>query len=131
MAQVKFGNCVRYGPRPNLVPSQYPGYFTPSLAPSCKLERPYVDGQATLHSKRTNYAKGSPVMSHLEGTDNLVGIASKHTGDFETVQTQEGPVVLPKMGPQRTGYMPTTAQLNALPYTDSRFTGISDRYYNH
>ena len=132
MSQVKFGTCISTGPRPYLIPNEYPGYFTPSIPPPCKSNgRPVIDGRAELHSQSTKYARGTPTMDQMAGTDNLVGIAAPFKGEYDLMQTQEGAVYLPRMPVQRTGYMPSVTDLLALPYTGSRFSGISDRYYNH
>lgn len=75
-------------------------------------------------------AKAGPArVTHLRGMDNLAGLASYDMRPVQTVQTEEGPVVVGR-GPVRSvTWMPTVADLEVAPLMDTRRTAISDRYF--
>jgi hypothetical protein len=72
---------------------------------------------------------GTPVVSHVQAMDNTVGLASRDHRMMETVATEHGHIALGRGAVTNDTWMPTVADLRGAPYTDTRFTAISDRYY--
>ena len=48
---------------------------------------------------------------------------------LEELMTEQGPIRLPVGAMPDGSFTPSTALLNGLPFTGTRRTGISDRYY--
>lgn len=72
---------------------------------------------------------GVPTQNTCRGVDVAGVLAVPEMRPLETLITEQGPINLP-FGPDGDAtYTPTVAALNALPYSDSRRTAISNRYY--
>jgi hypothetical protein len=75
------------------------------------------------------YGTGVPAVTHEEARDNTAGVASTCLRPKRKYMTEQGPIALPFGPGADVSFMPSVTTLNRAPYTDSRLTGISDRYY--
>ena len=116
------------------------GYYTVDdrVNPGCMLANPNAlrdRWQDRTMTRRRDigppkFGKGGvPTCDMTVGSDNFEGIAAMDSRPLELIHTEQGPIRLPFGQPPDVSYMPSVLALNALPYTDSRRTGISDRYY--
>ena len=71
---------------------------------------------------------GRASQTHTQANDNIGGLASQYDGPLEWVATEVGVIGL-KYGGTTVGYRPRVSELKTLPYRDTRYTAISDRYY--
>ena len=79
---------------------------------------------------RPTWGKGGvPTQDTCVAQDNLDGLAGPEMRALEVLATEQGYVKLPKGSTPSGGYMPSALTLRDLPWTDSRRTAISDRYY--
>ena len=76
--------------------------------------------------KWTAKMAGPAVMSHRKGA---FGIAEVDPRPTQLVTTEQGPIVLGRGPVSSKGWMPSVADLESVPYADTRRTAISDRYY--
>jgi hypothetical protein len=72
---------------------------------------------------------GTPTMRHIHAMDNTVGLASIDHRPTETVPTEQGPISIGRGAIANVTWMPTIADLNTAPFSDTRLTAISDRYF--
>jgi hypothetical protein len=125
MTQVPFGFCVNpRNPQPFLSSPDVGTYTVPEHA-SCFNGGKWTDDKRRPDVRRM-YERNVPKMSMLQGIDAL---PVEHTGAFDTIPTEQGPISVPRSVGAKHGFMPTSALLTALPFTGTRRSGISDRYY--
>lgn len=73
--------------------------------------------------------QGAAAVTHVEGRDNSLGLASEDLRPKDVISTEQG-VVLIGSGPiNDMSWHPTVADLAEAPYWDTRRTAISDRYF--
>ncbi len=100
--------------------------------PGCELG---FDGQRERAPRRRDvlpptWGKGGiPTQDTVRGDDVAGTLAVMDTRPLEVLQTEQGLVKLPYGAVTDNSYMPTSRVLLAAPYTDTRRTAISDRYY--
>ena len=127
MAQIRNSDC-RLNPR-NPRPYLSEGFLLPQFVP---LDKPKCLGK---EFKRRNdvtpgqYGSGIPTVRHPYS--DPFGYAEPYTGNYITVETEQGPIKLPTDNPLSWDkmYKPTTTELELAPYLDSRMPNISDRYF--
>ena len=126
MAQVKFGVCPdEFAPRVGLIPTFF-GLFTPLDKPQCR------GGEFRRRRDVTpgRYGTGDPGVVSCEV--DPFGVPVPYKGGFDTLQTEQGAIRLPKDDTESWDPMfnPTVCELNVLPLADTRMRALSDRYYN-
>jgi hypothetical protein len=72
---------------------------------------------------------GVPSQTSCRGGDVTGVLAVDETRPLQCIQTEQGPINLPYGPDTSNAFVPRVVTLNALPFTGSRFSGISDRYY--
>ena len=122
---MKFGFCLTPNVNtPDLRPPQI-GAFTVPPHPRC---------HDTSERRRRDigfpaFKDAAPVVTHAEVLDNRIGSASLDARPMQTVATEQGPISLGYGPIASVGFMPTVQDLRDVPFSDTRATGISDRYY--
>ena len=123
MAQVKFGNCLSATTvRPDLTPPDL-GYYTVEKKSVC------LDNLPRRSDVVREAPKGDPTVAFLGAMDNGAGIASLDPRPMEYLSTEQGRIGIGKGAVQDVSWLPTVADLQMAPYTDTRRTAISDRYF--
>lgn len=79
--------------------------------------------------KPTWGARGVPTQTTMLGHDSTGILAATDTRPVEFIATEQGRIGLPYGASSDGTYMPSSTVLEALPFTGSRTSGISDRYY--
>ena len=101
------------------------GYYTVDQRPRCLDDLP----PRRMDVGKAAYGTGAATVDTVRAWDVPCVLATPDTRPLETIATEQGPIRLPR-GPVADGtFMPATSTLDALPYTGSRRTAISDRYY--
>ena len=72
---------------------------------------------------------GVPTQDTTIGTDNIEGLAALDRRPLQDLATEQGLIRLPKGDVPSVDYMPTIEILECLPFTGTRRSAISDRYY--
>ena len=102
------------------------GHYTVDLRPLC------IDN---LGIRRHDVGKpswgnsGFATMDTVRAFDTPGVLAKLDTRPIQTIATEQGPIRLGRGADADGSYTPSAATLNLLPYSDTRRTAISDRYY--
>ena len=102
------------------------GYYTVDQRPQCLDNLPPWRKDV---GKPAWGGGGAATIDTVRAYDVPCVLATPNTRPLETVATEQGPIRLPRGPVADDTFMPNTLTLNALPYTGSRRTAISDRYY--
>ena len=142
MAQQTFASCnvteKEFGRamRPYMVPPDL-GYYTVDdrANPGCGLSQSTAVGPQERAPRRRDVMPptwgrgGVPTVDTCNGRDVPGTLAAREMRSLETVVTEQGPIQLPFGPSNEVTYMPSSDTLMALPFTGTRRSGISDRYY--
>ena len=127
MAQIPFGLCLnRRALQPFLNSPDVGTYTVPWHTDPCVSGDPKFTDDKRRPDVTRNYERGVPSVTTMA---DVYGMATAHASPLTTHQTEQGPIALPTLMPQKLGYMPNSSVLQSLPYFDTRISGISDRYY--
>lgn len=124
---MKMGQCVPYSTRPNLSAPDI-GHYTVMDPFICK-RSDWTSDDKRRRDVTGSYGRGTPRVTTTEPKHNFAGLASTDERPVQRIETENGPIELPEGPIGDCTWMPTTAVLDCVPQTGSRFTAISDRYY--
>lgn len=123
--QHRFGTCLdEFAERPSLIP-RFHGRLTQVPRALCRGDDP----PRRPDRMKQQYGTGTASMVSTE-IDDTHGVVKVKNDAYESFQTSEGVIKLPKLAPARKGYMPTASTLDFLTHTQgSRLPAHPPRYY--
>lgn len=125
MAQMKFGFCLTPNVNtPDLKPPVVGSYTVPPH-PRCRDNAERRRRDIGL----PQFRDAAPNVTHVGSLDNHIGIASLDQRPRQNVATEQGVITIGYGPIANVGFMPSVQDLMDVPFSDTRATAISDRYY--
>ena len=100
------------------------GRMTADIRPLC------IDNEGKRRKDiKQKYGGGVPECKYEEHNWEY-GLAQEHKHPTENIPTPQGPICIRFGGSRMTQrFIPTSGELDAAPYVDTRMRALSDRYY--